>query len=117
MGETMTQARRDDLLNRVESLTPAHANLSLHEIEIAAHMLRTAIARTGMNDQEAMHAIGIKDPAQFARMVKGTERERFWIHQLLGREGAKPIRRELWVLDAQACGCTVERIVRIKESA
>lgn len=92
----------------------AKAKVDLQFLENACRLLKTAVSRTGMTITEAMDALGIKDQSQYNRMLEG--KEKLWMHQLL-RPEAKRIRREIWVLDAQECGCTVERVVRIVETA
>jgi hypothetical protein len=92
----------------------AKAKLDLNFVQNGGKLLRVAIARSGLSQKEAMGALGITHAGRFSEMLDG--KQKLWMHQLLRPEAAA-IWKELLVLAASACGCEVERIVRIKESA
>ena len=114
MPVTMHQTRREALLKQIDRPSPAKADL-LNKVEIASKLLRLAIARAGLNQDQAMDALGISDKGQFSRMLDG--KEKLWMHQFL-RPEAQPIWKEVIFLAAQSIpGMTVERIVRLVEHA
>lgn len=112
---TLFQSGRDALLNRVHRAAPAKANLDVNEVHNAARLLRAAIARTGMNQDEAMRALGFKHKGEFSEALDGVRK--LWAHQLLRKE-ARAIRKQLLVVSMLEEGaCEVEHIVRMKEGA
>jgi len=115
MAAIMPATRRLDLLQRMEKPRPAKAKLDLNFIESGGHLLRMAYHRAGLSQKEAMAALGVDDPAQFNRMLAG--KEKLWMHQFL-RPEAQAIWKELIFIAAQSIpGMTVERVVRLVESA
>lgn len=115
MPQTMPQSRRVDLLNTLEKPRMARAKLNLNFIENGGRLVRLAYHRAGLSQKEAMAALGIDDPGQFNRMLDG--KEKLWMHQLL-RPEAQAIWKELIFVAAQSIpGMTVERVVRLVESA
>lgn len=113
MPATMTQQRRDDLLKRVEQLSPARVT-GLNDVE-TGRLLRLAIMRAGLSQKEAQDALGVEDKGQFSRMLDG--KETLGVHRFLRAE-ARPIWREVIFIAAQSIpGMTVERVVRLVESA
>ena len=115
MPQSLLQTAHESLLNRVHKPTAAKAKLDVNFVHTSARLLRTAISKTGMNQDEAMRALGYEHKGQFCELLDGTRK--LWAHQLLRTEAAA-IRRELLILTLLEEGtCEVERVVRIKESA
>lgn len=113
MPVTMHPTRRDDLLKRVDRPSPARAHL-LNDVE-AGKLLRLAIMRAGLSQKEAQDALGVEDKGQFSRMLDG--KETLGVHRFL-RPEAEAIWKELiFVAAASIEGMTVERVVRLVESA
>jgi predicted XRE-type DNA-binding protein len=112
MATSMTESRRDALLNSVPKPTMARAKPDLNFIQNASRMLRLAIARTGLSQKEAMAALGVEHASQFSEMLDG--KQKLWVHALL-RPEAHAIWQELIVIAAEECGCEVERTIRIRE--
>lgn len=92
----------------------ARAKLDLNFVQHASKLLRLAIARSGLSHKEAMVALGVEHAGQFSEMLDG--KQKLWVHALL-RPEARGIWLELIVLTANESGCSVERVVRISESA
>lgn len=115
MPQSLLQTAHESLLNRVHKASPAKANLDGNFVHTSAQFLRKAIDKTGMNQDEAMRALGFTHKGQFCELLDGTRK--LWTHTLLRTEAAS-IRRELLILTLLEEGtCEVERVVRIKESA
>lgn len=115
MSTSMQPQRRADLLQSIEKPRMARAKVNLNFIENGGRLVRLAYHRAGLSQKEAMAALGIEDPAQFNRMLDG--KEKLWMHQFL-RPEAEPIWKELVFIVAQSIpGMSVERIVRLVESA
>lgn len=113
----MHPTRRAHLLQSVESPKPLKAKVPLQDLEReeGARLLRKAIANAGLTAKEAAYLCSVGDASQFNRMLDGIEK--FPVHLLL-RHSARPILHELLILSAVEQGtATVERIVRIQESA
>jgi hypothetical protein len=115
MSAMMHPTRRDALLQSLEKPHMVKAKLDLNFLESGGKLVRLAYQRAGMSQKEAMAALGIDDPAQFNRMLAG--KEKLWMHQFL-RPEAQTIWKELIFIAAQSIpGMTVERVVRLVESA
>lgn len=115
MPNSMHSTRREALLNSIEKPRMLRAKLDLNFIENGGKLVRLAYHRAGLSQKEAMAALGIDDPGQFNRMLDG--KEKLWMHQLL-QPSAHAIWKELIFIAAQSIpGMTVERIVRMVESA
>lgn len=114
MSASLPQPSRAEQLNRVHKAKPVKANLDANFVHTASRLLRRAIANTGMNQDEAMRALGFEHKGQFSETLDGTRK--LWAHQLL-QPSARAIRRELLVLVMlEEGGCEVERTIRIKEA-
>jgi hypothetical protein len=114
MSHSLSQSERLDHLKRVDRPSPAKATL-LNGVETSGQLLRLAIMRAGLSQKEAQDALGVDDKGQFSRMLDG--KEGLSVHRLL-RPGAELIWKELIFLTAAAIpGMSVERIVRLVESA
>jgi len=93
----------------------AKAKPDLKFLHTSSQLLRKAVARTGLSNKEAMAALGVDHESQFCEMLDG--KQKLWVHQLL-RPEAQAIWKELIFVAAQSIpGMTVERIVRLVESA
>jgi hypothetical protein len=115
MSVSIHPTRRADLLKGIEHAPMVKAKLDLNFIENGGRLVRLAYHRAGLTQKEAMVALGVDDPGQFHRMLEG--KEKLWMHQLLRPEAAA-IWRELIFVAAQSIpGMTVERVVRLVESA
>lgn len=115
MSVTMHQTRRDALLNSVRSPEPIKAKVDENFVHNASRLLRKAIGKTGMSHDEAMDALGFVHKGEFSEALDG--KRKIWLHQLLRRE-AVAIRRELLILSEVEQGTgTVERVVRLTETA
>jgi hypothetical protein len=111
----MHPTRRAHLLQGIEKPRPLKAKLDLEELEHGGRLIRQAIVNAGLSSKEASYLCSIADASQFNRMLDGIEK--FPVHLLL-RVSARPILHELLILAAVEQGtATVERVVRIKESA
>lgn len=115
MANSMVQSRRSLLLNSLPKPRMVKAKPDLNFLQNGSQLLRTAVARTGLSNKEAMAALGVDHESQFCEMLDG--KQKLWMHQLL-RPEAQIIWKELIFLAAQAIpGMTVERVVRLVESA
>lgn len=115
MPVTMPQKQRDDLLNSVRTPTPLRANLNVNFVHNAGQLLRLAIARSGLNHDQAQVALGVRHKSELSEMLDG--KRKLWVHQLL-RPEAQVIWKELIFVAAQSIpGMTVERVVRLVETA
>lgn len=113
MPQSLPQVDRVARLNRVPKATPAKANVPENEVHSSARLLRQAIDLTGMNQDEAMTALGFTHKGQFSEALDG--KRKLWAHQLLR---ASAICAQLLILKLQRDGtCQVERVIKIKESA
>lgn len=105
--------QRNPLLT-LENARPSMAKADLRKPENAGEVLRLAIRCAGLTISEASGLMGVKDEAQFRRMLDG--KEKLSVHLLLTDE-ARPIWRELMALTARRAGYAVERVIRWEESA
>lgn len=93
----------------------AKAKPDLNFLQRSSQLLRKAVARTGLSQKEAMAALGVDHESQFCEMLDG--KQKLWMHQLLRPEAAA-IWTELVFVAAQSTPrMTVERIVRLVETA
>lgn len=114
MPQSIPQVTVVDPRNRFPKPRMAQAKLDLNFVQNAGRLLRMAIARSGLSQKEAMTALGVEHAGQFSEMLDG--KQKLWVHALL-RPEAQGIWKELIVLAAQECGCEVERVIKIRESA
>lgn len=112
MSASLPQSDRAGLLKGVDRPSPAKASL-LNDVEMGGQMLRLAIMRTGLSQEQAQDALGVKDKGQFSRMLDG--KETLGVHRFL-RPKARAIWLEIIYLTANTCGCEVERTIRIREA-
>lgn len=84
------------------------------ELTLIGAVIRSAIKCAGLSISEASGICGVKDEAQFRRMLDG--KEKFGIHLLMTQQ-ARPIWRELMAITARQSGYAVERVIRWTESA
>lgn len=120
MSAILHPTRRDLLLNDVPRPTAAKAKPVLNSVQHEdalreiGQLLRFAIMRAGLTQQQAMDALGIEHKSQFSEMLDG--KQKLWLHQLMRAE-ARPIWKELLVIVVERAGeCEVERVIRIKEA-
>lgn len=115
MPGSLPQANAQTLLNNVRKPVPAKANLDENDVRTSARLLRKAIERTGMTQDQAMEALGFRHKGDFSEALDGIRK--LWAHQLL-RPKAASIRKQLLILSALADGsCEVESVIRIRERA
>lgn len=117
MGEMLPQADRLSRLNSLEKPRAAKANVTLNDFETRPELLlKEAIKRSPLTNQEVMHALGIKDPAQFSRLLDGNSKDRLWWHSMVQRL-PRPVWRELVLLLAPHIGFHVRRSITLRERA
>lgn len=107
MGNSMSQARRADLLTSVENVKHPMAKVVLTRRETAARALRKAVRRSDVKLDE------IGDHGQVSRQID--DKENLSFHHVFA---AWP--REVWVelipLLAAEFGYEVQRVLKMKES-
>jgi hypothetical protein len=101
-------------LRSLESVQRQPAKASLRTSESTGQQLRRAIRQAGYTISEASGICGVKDEAQFRRMLDG--KEHFDVHRLCLPEAAD-IWREFVVVRARQSGYAVERVIRWTETA
>ena len=114
MASTVANASVANPLRTLENRRPSMAKANLRTSENVGELMRCAIRCAGFTISEASGLLGVKDEAQFRRMLDG--KEKLSIHLLLTDE-ARPIWRELMALTARRAGYAVERVIRWEETA
>lgn len=114
MSTIMPPVVADNPLRSLERVSPTMAKADLRSSENAGQQLRRAIRQAGLTISEASGKCGVRDEAQFRRMLDG--KEKLDIHVLLTPEAAD-IWREFVVVRARQNGYAVERVIRWSEGA
>lgn len=112
-GATVAKSANRNPLLSLETPQPVAAKANLKKTETlkaTGALLREAIRRANLTASQASALCGVKDEAQFCRMLDGLES--FGVHRLLTDE-AQPIWNELVAIRAARSGYAVERVIHI----